>query len=120
MYVTGFRLNTELLEKLFGEYLISQGHEPEDIDNIVYDYIMDDDFQKNLHHHFPGIFDELKMVKSQNASYEYNFYLGYTNRDNYLELDELDDSKKIALKEFRQKYPEYLNSEKIRVVRINE
>lgn len=69
MYVVGFRLNSEKLEKLFREFLLQQDEKEWDVlENAIDDYIADTEYEGNLHIHFPGISKELKLVKNDSYS----------------------------------------------------
>lgn len=109
--VVCLKLNNEVLEKSFGDYLSSQENPPECIENGVYDYIQDEEYNKNLQVHFPDLPKDMILVKKSNYDgYDDEFYMGYILKDS-------NDTTKAAgievLEEFRQKFPSFVKEDKI-------
>ena len=109
--VVCLRLNNEALEKSFGDYLSSQEDPPECIENGVYDYIQDEEYNKNFQVHFPDLPKDMILVKkSINNGYDDEFYMGYILKDS---SDITKAAGVKALEEFRQKFPSFVKDDKI-------
>lgn len=103
--IVGYKLKTQKVLEMMEVHISKECEDPENVGDFVYDYIMDDEFQGDMHTvYFPGAAKDLTMFTMDVPGDDHDFYVGYKQSSC------LQAVQKKALRDFQAMYGVYIDT----------